>query len=168
MQAKELIEQADRVIRKMFSEDGGVHEGRVWIHTKDRLISIPCKPKGSKAEMLMKAYTCAAIYATRKAGTFEGAVMIAEAWMSLVKLPQKKSYPMPALDPDRIEVAILLAYGDDGKVEARARKIEHRDGKRTIGDTYEPFNKVGMRYQSWLDAAFRDPAERGNNGNHKN
>jgi len=87
--------------------------------------------------------------------------------MSLVKLPQKKSYPMPALDPNRIEVAILLAYGDDGKVEARARRIEQRNGKRMLGDTYEPFNKAGMRYQSWLDAAFKDPEE-SNNGKPKN
>ena len=102
MKAKELIEHADRIIRKMFSEDGGVHEGRVWIHTKGRLISVPCKPKGSKAEALMKAYTCAAIYTARKSGTFEGAVMIAEAWMSLVKPSQQKSYPMPSLDPSPI------------------------------------------------------------------
>ena len=167
MKAEELIKQGDQVLCRMFAANGGVHEGRVWIHTKGRLISIPCKPKGSKAEMLMKAYTCAAIYVARKASTFEGAVMIAEAWMSLVKPPQK-SYPMPSLDPNRIEVAILLAYGDDGKVESLARRIERRDGKRTVGEVFEPYTKAGLVYSSWMDAAFRDPEGCDSNGTHRN
>lgn len=166
MKAEEMIEKADRVLSQMFSEGKGVGEGRVWIHTKGKLISMPCKPKGSQEEMRAKAITCALIYAARKAGTFEGAILIAEAWMSIVKQPQQKSYPMPSLDPNRIEVAILLAYGEDGKVEARSRRIEQRDGKRVLGSLFEPFHKKGMVYSSWLDAAFLDPEERNKNGKH--
>lgn len=167
MKAQELLERADCVLAQMFADGKGVGEGRVWIHTKGKLLSMPCKPRGSQAEARAKAVTCALIYAARKAGTFEGAVMIAEAWMSIVNQPQQKSYPMPSLDPDRIEVAMLLAYGDDGKVEARARRIENREGKRAIGAIFEPFHKAGMVYSSWLDAAFKDP-ERSTNGKQKN
>lgn len=158
MKARELLERADRVLAQMFADSKGIGESRVWIHAKGKLISMPCKPKGSQEEARAKALTCALIYAARKAGTFEGAVMIAEAWMSIVQQHQQKSYPMPSLDPNRIEVAMLLAYGDDGKVEARARRIERRAGKRTIGVIFEPFHKAGMVYTSWLDAAFKEPS----------
>ena len=146
MKAVELIEQADQTVRRLFEDGKSVGESRVWIHTKNRLISMPCKPKGSHEEAQVKAMTCALIYAARKAGTFEGAVLIAEAWMSNVQAPQQKSYPMPSLDPNRIEVAMILAYGDDGKVEARARKIESWGGRRSIGAPLDFFSKTGMVY----------------------
>jgi hypothetical protein len=166
MTAQELIELADRTICQMFSDTGSVPEARVWIHTKKRLMSIPCKPKGPAKEAAMRALICAMIYGTRKAGTFEGAVLMAEAWMSTIDSSKQKSYPMPSMDPNRIEVAILLAYGADGKVEALARRIERRNGKRAVGGIHEPFNKPGMIYSSWLDAAFKVPQERNGNGKH--
>ncbi len=162
MQARELIELADRTVCQMFSGTGGVPEARVWIHTKKRIIAIPCKPRGSGEESKMRALICAIIYAARKTGTFEGAVLMAEAWMSIVKSPLQKSHPMPSLDPNRIEVAMLLAYGANGKIEARSRRIELRNGKRTIGGIFEPTNKTGIRYESWIDAAFTNSTEAGN------
>jgi hypothetical protein len=166
MKAEEMIERADFILSKMFAESSGIGESRVWIHTKRRLISMPCKAKDIHDEIRMKAMVCAAIYAARKAGTFEGAVMIAEAWMSVIKNPQQKSYPMPSSDPNRIEVAILLAYGEDGKCQSLSRRIESRGGKRVLGALFEPFHKKGLVYGSWLDAAFREPQARNGNGKH--
>ena len=101
MQAEELIELADRTICQLFADTGGVPEARVWIHTKKRIITVPCKPRGPAEEGKMRAIICAMIYAARKTGVFEGAVMMAEAWMSIVKPPHKLSYSRPELDPNR-------------------------------------------------------------------
>jgi len=163
MQAEELIEMADQIACKMFSDAGGLGESRVWIHTKGRLISIPCKPNPA-LEPKMKALICAMIYAARKAGTFEGVVMMAEAWMSTTELSRPRSSVRPALDPNRKEIIILLAYGQDGKSKTRTRKIESWGGNRAIGPILEDFNKPGLVHESWLDAAFEDPTEEGNNG----
>lgn len=65
----------------------------------------------------------------------------------------------PAFDPNRIEVVILMAYGDTGRNAAQARRVATRNGRRTLGELVEPFQKSGMTYHSWLDAAFEGASD---------
>lgn len=153
MRAEEILDRADRTTCEMFAETGGLPDPRAWIYTTGQVTSIPFKPKNPQAEARLKAMACAFIFASRKAGVFEGAVTVAEAWMALGRTRQ----PLlpPSQDPDRIEVVVLLAYGDDGRALGRARRIITQCGRRRLGDPVSIFQQTGMRYESWLDAAFK-------------
>jgi hypothetical protein len=153
MRAEEILDRADRTACEMFAETGGLPEARAWIYTTGQVTSIPFKPKNLQAEMRLKAMACAFILASRKAGLFEGAVTVAEAWMAMGRTRQ----PLlpPSKDPDRIEVVILLAYGDDGRATGRARRIISHEGRRRLGEPVSCFQQAGMHYESWLDDAFK-------------
>lgn len=157
MRAEEILDRADRTACEMFAETGGLPEARAWIYTTGQVTSLPFKPKNPQAEMRLKTMACAFIFASRKAGVFEGAVTVAEAWMAMGRMRQ----PLlpPSLDPDRVEVIILLAYGDDGRAVGRARRIITENGRRRLGEPVACFQQSGMRYESWLDTAFRGPRE---------
>ena len=89
------------------------------------------------------------VKAARKIGTFDGLVMVSEAWMATQTNPDLIGVLRPAQDPDRIEIVVAWAYGDDGSRQMETAKIL-RDGKQRL-DTPEV---APDEVHSWLDDAF--------------
>jgi uncharacterized protein YbaA (DUF1428 family) len=127
--------------------------GMIILHAKDKgLMVVPYKDGGLPVQV-QQMIIVKVIQEARRTGTFEGAVMVSEAWSSHVPVGKQAIMDVlrPAQDPDRKEIVAVWAYGDDGSKQMITADIIRNDkvsmGERTI---------VGHGIKSWLDDAFID------------
>ena len=148
MTAKELTGAAMKMASEMIA-DGVEVRGMVLLHSKTNgLLVIPYKDDSMPVD-IQQDIIISMVKAARKIGTFDGLVMVSEAWMATQTNPDLIGVLRPAQDPDRIEIVVAWAYGDDGSRQMETAKIL-RDGKQRL-DTPEV---APDEVHSWLDDAF--------------
>jgi hypothetical protein len=135
---------------EMALADSGKVRGQVFLHAGGRIAARPykdCKPEelGAQQDEII-----AVIRMTRLDGTFEGVVLVSEAWQSEPSHGAIAEVLRPALDPDRKEIVIAWAYDPDGNKVMTKAELIRKDGKVSIGEP-ETFRDG---FKSWLDEAF--------------
>jgi len=151
MKADKLAELGFGAAEMMFRESGEVL-GMVVLHADNKVFAMPyknCRPDEVDQQRLLIICT---VKAARKEGVFEGMVMLSEAWVAEQKNPALMGVLRPALDPDRKEILLVHAYGDDGKSIMVTADILRKDGKAEVG----PRKELECDVKCWLDAAFND------------
>jgi hypothetical protein len=123
----------------------------VVLHTSDGIFALPYKD-GSVSPDIQRLVVLNLVKGCRAAGKFEGLVMVAEAWMAKVTNEALIGVLRAAQDPDREEVVIACAYGQDGDKQMVTAPIVRADGKVSLGE-----RKIQMaEVESWLDEAFKE------------
>lgn len=150
MKAQDLMKNAVRMAVVAISKGEQV-ASTLFMHAKGKgILAMPYKDGSMPVDMQQMVYVMA-IRAAREAGTFDGCVLVSEAWMSAPKEKALVGIIRPSLDPDRQEGLIAYAYGADGSKCVYIAKI-FRDGDKP---RIEPMD-MGGEVTSWLDDAFED------------
>lgn len=174
MTANELIEAAvklgDAALKK-----GEMIRPTCYVHltwqNERKLLALDYDAAPHSAERAFKQYMIiTAIRAFRAVNSFDGAVLVSEAWLKRMPIEQgreavkKGGYDkIIADDPERVDSFIAMAYGRDGS-------------RRFVGWELKPTKKKGVRYRApetvmdsegeggyttegWMDRAFHDDHE---------
>lgn len=150
MQAKELTDRALELAQKSMAEKGEL-KALVIMQTKKGLVAMPYKD-GSMPHEFQKLLIVGIIRACRKAGDFDGVVMVSEAWASCPSTPELAEVLRPALDPDRKEIVFAFARGSDDSKHAVTVDIIREDGKVKLGEPHTVTDEI----HSWLENAFAE------------
>ena len=150
MTAQELNKTALAAAGKTLAEAGQV-PGMVLLHAKGNIYPMPYKD-GSISIGLQQRIITGVIKICRDEGYFRGVVMVSEAWMAVQTNDALVGVLRPAQDPDRKEIVVTYARGDDGSKQMVTTDIVRKDGQVSLGES----TIIEHEVSSWLDDAFKD------------
>lgn len=150
MKAEELMSKARYTATQALSRDGKVYPLVILEHKKGPAIVFDYDVQPEKKAQLQQAIK-SLVNGCISVGDFLGCVHWAEAWVAPA---DTTTGLLPArMHPDREEIVILAAYGNDGQRLIEMYNIKREEGRVSLGEKRQ---RSGETYQCWLDPAFEN------------
>lgn len=151
MKAEQLVNSAMETAALVLEQSGKV-PGVVLLHAKGKGITALPYKNGTLPVDVEQFIIVEGVKAVRELGAFDGVVIVAEAWMAVQNKEEMLGIIRPAQDPDRKEIVMAFAYGEDGSKKMAMADIIRTGDRASLGPVDDTMSGV----ESWLDEAFKD------------